>query len=82
MREYKNTEAKVLSRVICNGCGKAIEVKRGMPVEEVFQVRHVWGYFSGKDGEVDQFDLCEECYDRMTAQFVVPLKKTDVMEMV
>ena len=49
-------------------------------MEGVFQVRQVWDYMSGKDGEVDNFDLCEECYDKMTAQFEIPLKKTDVIE--
>ena len=81
MREYKNTEARVLDRIICNGCGKVIEVKRGIPMEGVFQVRQAWGYLSGKDGEVDCFDLCEACYDRMTEQFQIPLKKTDTIEM-
>jgi len=82
MREYRNTEARVLDRIICNGCKKIIGVKRGMPVEEVFQVRQAWGYLSGKDGEVDHFDLCEACYDRMTEQFQIPLKKTDSIEMI
>ena len=80
MREYKNTAARVLKRIVCNGCGKNIEVKRGIPMEGVFQVRQVWDYMSGKDGEVDNFDLCEECYDKMTAQFEIPLKKTDIIE--
>ena len=80
MREYKKTEALVLKRIICNGCGKVIPVKRGMAMEGVFQVRQVWGYMSEKDGEVDNFDLCEECYDRMTAEFQIPLKKTDLIE--
>lgn len=53
-----------------------------MPMEGVFQVRQAWGYLSGKDGEVDCFDLCEACYDRMTEQFRIPLKKTDAVEMI
>lgn len=31
-----------------------------------------WGYFSGKDLEKHEFDLCEECYDRITLSFAVP----------
>ena len=34
-----------------------------------------WGYFSNKDNEVHRFDLCEECYDRMVSQFVIPVEK-------
>ena len=25
--------------------------------------------------EVHRFDLCEECYDRMVSQFVIPVEK-------
>ena len=82
MREYKNTEARVLKRVICNGCGKEIKVQRGVPMEGVFHVRHVWDYMSEKDGEVDNFDLCEACYDRITKEFRIPLTKTDLIEFV
>lgn len=81
MREYKKTEARILDRIICNGCGKVIEVKRGMPVEGVCQVRQVWEYLSTKDGEVDVFDLCEECYDRMTENFQIPITKTSLTEL-
>ena len=52
MREYKNKEAKILDRIICNGCGKVITVRRGMPMEGVFSVHQVWEYMSGKDGEI------------------------------
>lgn len=82
MREYKNKEAKTLHRIICNGCGKVITVKSGMPMEGVFQVHQVWEYMSGKDGEIDNFDLCEECYDRMTGQFQIPLTRTELVELV
>lgn len=82
MREYKKQETKALERIICNGCGKIIAVKNGMPMEGVLQVQQVWEYMSGKDGEVDSFDLCEECYDRMTEQFRIPPTKTEVIELV
>lgn len=82
MREYKNEEVKTLKRIICNGCGRIIAVKHGMPMEGVLQVQQVWEYMSGKDGEVDSFDLCEECYDRMTEQFQIPPTKTEVIELV
>lgn len=35
--------------------------------------RDLWGYFSNKDTEHHEFDLCEACYDRITADFVIPL---------
>ena len=35
---------------------------------------------SGKDLEKHEFDLCEECYDRITASFAVPPKISEDME--
>ena len=32
------------------------------------------GLFLGKDGQVDHFDLCEECYDQLTATFKIPVE--------
>ena len=82
MREYKKEETKVLERIVCNGCGKVIAVKHGMPMEGVLEVRQVWEYMSGKDGRMDSFDLCEECYARMTEQFQIPLATTEVVELI
>ena len=49
MREYKKEETKALERIICNGCGKVIAVKHGMPMEGVLQVQKAWEYMSGKE---------------------------------
>lgn len=81
MREYKNTETKVLEKIICNGCGKVIPVRNGMAREGVCSVHQLWGYTSGKDGDADDFDLCEECYDRITEQFRIPLTRTENPEL-
>ena len=81
MREYKKEETKASEHIICNGCGKVIAVKHGMPMEGVLRVRQVWQYMSGKDGQIDSFDLCEECYDRMTKQFQIPPATTDAVEL-
>ena len=72
MRRYtmKDTET-----IFCNGCGKEIVIKDGMMREDLLSVEKRWGYFSGKDNEVHRFDLCEECYDRMISQFVIPVEK-------
>ena len=46
--------------IYCNCCGKQI-------------VQKEWGFFSGKDGEIHRFTLCENCYDRMREQFSIPV---------
>ena len=68
MRKYKSDQT--LDRVICNGCGRKLVVEDGILRE---------GAFSEKDGEIHRWDLCEECYDRMTGQFRI---RPDVEELV
>lgn len=69
MREYevRMQEEAVLSGVICNGCGRRISPER----EDYFHGEKTWGYFSEKDGRQDSFDLCEACYDKLTAGFAL-----------
>ena len=55
--------------------GKEIKIKDGVIREGLLSVEKRWGYFSDKDNEVHRFDLCEECYDRMVSQFVIPVEK-------
>lgn len=72
MRRYKMKETKEISNIICNQCGREINVTNGMPEEGVFSVDYAWGYFSDKDGERHSFDLCESCYDKLLASFRLP----------
>ena len=80
MHQYQLKKTKEISKIICNQCGREISVINGRPEEEVLCVEYTWGYFSGKDGESCSFDLCEECYDRITASFAVPPKISEDME--
>ena len=38
------------------------------------------GYFSKRDLEVHEFAICESCYEKMIDQFVIPVKKTEKIE--
>ena len=58
----------------CNGCGKVIRWEQDMLQEGVLEIEQTWGYFSGKDGEIHSFCLCEDCYDRIRETFVIPVK--------
>ena len=73
MRRYIEHEEKELVQVICNKCGKNIIVDRGLVKEGHFAIKYGWGYFSDKDGQVHQFDLCEKCYDQYVASFLIPI---------
>lgn len=65
----------------CNCCGKYMKFQQDIPMEDYVVVRKQWGYFSGKDGEMDQFVLCEACYDKMIENFKIPIKREIVMEL-
>jgi Fe2+ or Zn2+ uptake regulation protein len=62
------------SPICCNSCGKVLKVENGILKEDAFEATKEWGYFSGRDMEVHQFNLCEECYDKMISQFVIPVE--------
>lgn len=68
MRQYRIEETKVIDKIICNKCGKEIEAADALSVQKR------WGYFSEKDNEVHNFDLCEECYDELVATFQIPVE--------
>lgn len=80
MREYEAGTERKLERVVCNRCGKVMKVDKGILKEGCFHGEAVFGYFSQRDGENQSFDLCEDCYDKMTAEFIVPVKKKSKTE--
>lgn len=59
------------NKIYCNSCGKRIVDTIGRDMEEYIHIEKIWGYPSEKDGECHSFDLCEPCYDKMTAAFVL-----------
>lgn len=69
-----------LERMICNACGKKLVVKNGIVREGVIRIDHTWDYFSEKDGQTDRFDLCEECYDQLTATFKIAVETEEQTE--
>ncbi len=74
MRQYEMLEKREVVKIICNKCGKEIIVRNGMSEEEVLSVNKRWGYFSNKDNELHEFDLCEKCYDQIVSEFLIPVR--------
>ena len=62
-----STERKV-QKIFCNQCGRPMKIENGIVREGIFSAEVSFGYFSKKDGIRQEFDLCEECYDRMIRQ--------------
>jgi len=76
MRQYREQVVKnnEIEKVFCNKCGKEIKVENGMLKEDVLEVQKRWSYFSGRDNEVHSFDLCEDCYGQLIADFKIPVE--------
>lgn len=82
MKKYTMIKTDTVDKLFCNCCGKEIPVDKGIAQKGVFSVRHAWGYFSGKDGQIHSFDLCEDCYDEITGGFAIPVTVEDATELV
>ncbi|RZS91852.1 hypothetical protein [Cuneatibacter caecimuris] len=67
--------------VRCNGCGKPLAHRNGMPREDALYVTKEWGYFSGRDGELHRFCLCQSCYEKMLRQFQIPVQVEELAEL-
>ena len=59
---------------------KSMKIQNGMLLEGICSVDTTWGTFPGRTWKRHEFDLCEECYDRITASFAVPPKISEDME--
>ena len=82
MRKYRNQEENQELEIYCNCCGRRIKTQKDMIVEGVFHGQVQWGYFSGKDGETHNLDLCEECYDELIKSFIIPINIVERNEIV
>lgn len=67
-------------RIMCNCCGREIHVEPGISMQDYLYIKKEWGYFSKKDGEMQEFNLCEECYDDIISRFRIPVTTTDIVE--
>ena len=64
-----------MKKIQCNNCAREIKSRNGILLEDIFEGRKEWGYFSEKDLQRDTFFLCEECYDDMIRKFKIPIDR-------
>lgn len=81
MRIYSDKNKTELVSMICNCCKKELKVENGIIKEGCFCGDSQFGYFSNKDGMKHFFDLCEECYDKITADFAIPVETEEITEL-
>ena len=79
MRVY--SDQKELVEVVCNGCRKNLLVENGFLKEECIHVGHDFGFFGTKDGLSHRFDLCEDCYRKITEGFSIPVEEWERKEL-
>lgn len=70
------------NKVFCNKCGKTFKEHNGVIQEGIFNVEYLWGFFSNKDGEIDSFDICEKCYNKIIEDFAIPITREESNEMI
>lgn len=64
----------------CYCCGKEIDKIDGRHYVDTLNIDKQWGYFSRKDLERHTFTVCETCYDKWISSFLIPVNKTEVIE--
>jgi ribosomal-protein-alanine N-acetyltransferase len=69
MKKYKKTliESYAVSDVKCNRCGKSIPKST-----DFLSVEKRWGYGTSLDNTEHSFDICEDCYKHIVADFKIP----------
>ncbi len=67
-------------QICCNSCGKKLKIENGLLKEDAFEAKKEWGYFSNWDTQVHQFNLCEECYKKITDGFLIPIEVKEKRE--
>lgn len=70
------------NKIFCNKCGKELKQQEDMIREGYFSADVIFGYFSNKDGLRHRWDLCESCYDALTASFEIPVEENEESELV
>lgn len=78
----KIIENQIITGIVCNKCGRKLTMEKDCIIEGYFQADYTFGYFSNKDGENHQWDLCEDCYDAIVAAFQIPVTEKEETELV
>lgn len=79
MKKRKNSE-KAEVHVFCNICGRELDHRGDILLEDYIQITKQWGYFSEHDLELHSFNICERCYNVMEKHFRIPVDVGKVKE--
>jgi hypothetical protein len=78
MRKYKKILKDELDDVQCDICGRSCKnecssVVAGAGLAEYATLEGTWGYCSRRDGERFSCEMCEDCFEKVSA-FIDSLK--------
>ena len=77
-----NTQKNETKKIFCNRCGRELKMENAILQEGAASMEIDWGYFSNKDGEHHSFCLCEDCYDKVTGEFQIPVTVEEKNELI
>ncbi|MBQ9765796.1 MAG: hypothetical protein IJW18_06335 [Lachnospiraceae bacterium] len=82
MIEYIARKQDNIKKIVCNKCGRELELENGIAREDYCTVNKLWGYFSQRDGQRHRFELCEQCYEELIAGFLIPVENIEEKELI
>lgn len=77
--EIRIQETEVIGDIYCNVCGRKLKTDNHGYYEDFVHVEKHWGYTSGKDGTKESVDICEQCWDKFTADFAIKVKENSLI---
>lgn len=78
IKKVKTERQKIIS-ITCNKCGIIIQPKNETDYswpDKIQSFKIYWGYGSGHDEEIWEFDLCENCLEQLAKSFKIPLENS------
>lgn len=67
-KKTKVVEYETIDDVVCNKCGKSVQTAWDSCREGTRMCAN-FDYGSAKDGVIEEFDICDRCYDDFIATF-------------
>ena len=61
MIEIETTEVEIVVSIVCDVCKRVYLNNTGA----VISLSGQWGYYSNKDGELWECDICSDCADKL-----------------
>jgi hypothetical protein len=76
MKKIAQKTIEVIDDIECDICGKTC--KDHLDNIESASLSAYWGYYSKKDGQNYEIDICEKCFDK-TLEFLAKLKGSVIL---